>query len=202
VFLNETQDHEDIARIKIEDTSMLSKFLTILDMSMQQQAWQTLNIWKEASRYIDQNNWEEIRQVLQGIWASNYSHSLHTMRNATYFFKNITESKLTDQIIELMFNICAARIDAVEILGENITKMSIEFQQSKDLINTGDRKQGFNQLINTYTWSNALLHGQEYTTNGETNGEITQNILLEELYYSLILVVIFIVLFTYLRKRK
>ena len=155
VFLNETEEHEKITNKLIENDFDVSEFLTILDTSIQEQAWLTEQIWLEVGK--NYNSDPEIIEIIGNIWEKNYTVSLYLMELAVDKLKNISELKILNKIINLALNVCKSRIDAVNVFEKNISKIYDGYENGKNLIEQGKYNSGFQLIKNVFHISDMML---------------------------------------------
>ena len=83
------------------------------------------------------------------------------MRDVVIDLENVQGSEdVTDKIIKISLEICKSRIDAAKVLGKNTTAVESEYTVGKNLIEHGDYKSGFNQLIESFQKTNGLICGE------------------------------------------
>ncbi len=155
VFLNETEEHEKITNKLIENDFNVSELLTILDTSIQEQAWLTEQIWLEVGK--NYNSDPEIIEIIGDIWEKNYTFSLDLMELAIDKLKNISELKIQNKIIDLALNVCKSRIDAVNVFEKNISNMYEGYENGKNLIEKGKYNSGFQLIKNMFHLSDMML---------------------------------------------
>ncbi len=163
VFLNETMEHEKMANTLIENGSDVSEFLTIVDTSIQEQAWLTEQIWLEVSK--SSNNKQEIIEIIGNIWGENYSVSLDLMASAIDSLRDISESRITGKITDIALNICESRINAAQTIGKNISTSYEDYNNGKKLIEQGDYSSGFQLIKNAFRATDMLLKGKSFSEN-------------------------------------
>ena len=201
VFLNETEEHEEIAKKLIENNLDVSEFLTIVDTAIQKQAWLTEQIWLEVSKTPQQKNRREIIEIMNSTWRKNYSVTLEMMANAVNSLRNISESKIIDKIIEISLNICESRIDAAKSIGKNVTALYEEYNDGKKLTEEGDYDSGFQLIKKAFSSSDMLLKGQTLSWENSEKTVVEKNMIFPGLYV-LIIGLMILVLIVLMKKRR
>ncbi|MFW6120377.1 MAG: hypothetical protein ACOC80_05700 [Petrotogales bacterium] len=163
VFLSETENHEEIANGQIENNSDIAEFVTIVDTSIQEQAWLTEQIWLEIGKIPDQERRQDIVEIISGIWMENYSTSLELMAYAVQSLNNISEWEISGKIIDIAFNICESRLNAAQAIGKNTSILLDKYKRGRNLIERGDYKSGFLYIITAFRTCDILLNGQALT---------------------------------------
>ena len=163
VFLSETEGHEEMANKLIENNSDISEFLTIVDTSIQEQAWLTEQIWLEVGK--SSNNNQEIIEIIGRIWRENYSVSLDLMTSAIDSLRNISELRTISKITDIALNVCESRLNAAQAIGKNISTSYEEYKNGKKLIEQGDYSSGFQLIKNAFRASDMLLKGKLFSEN-------------------------------------
>jgi hypothetical protein len=200
VFLNETQEHEQIAYKLIKNNSEVSDFLTIVDTSMQKQAWLTKQMWLKIAGKTYNN--DEIFEILGSIWKINYSASLDSMAEAINQLSNYSHPDITWKIKDIAFDICESRINAAKSIGKNVTIMYEDYNNGKQLIEKGDYDQGFQLIKKAFISSDLLLKGQSFIEIDSIKTDNGKNILFQGIFYVLIVVCAIFVLIVLIKKRK
>jgi len=199
VFLNETIEHEEMANTLIENGSDVSEFLTIVDTSIQEQAWLTEQIWLEVSK--SSNNKQEIIEIIGNIWGENYSVSLDLMVGAIDALRNISDSRIIGKITDIALNICESRINAARAIGKNISTSYEEYKNGKKLVEQGDYSSGFQLIKNAFHASDMLLKGNLFSEN--TIQEENEGIEIpSEIGFIIIVLVAAIVFIVYMKKKR
>lgn len=155
VFLNETDEHEKITTKLIDNDIDVAELLTILDTSIQEQAWLTEQIWFEIGNNYNSN--PEIIEIIGDIWEKNYSVSLNLMELAVDKLINISEVNIVRKITDLALKVCESRINAANIFKRNMTNIDERYNKGKNLINQGHYNSGFQLIKNTFHSSDMLL---------------------------------------------
>ncbi|MCK4416506.1 MAG: hypothetical protein KAU84_05060, partial [Thermoplasmatales archaeon] len=163
VFLSETEGHEEMANKLIENNSDISEFLTIVDTSIQEQAWLTEQIWLEVGK--SSNNNQEIIEIIGRIWRENYSVSLDLMTSAIDSLRNISKLRTISKITDIALNVCESRLNAAQAIGKNISTSYEEYKNGKKLIEQGDYSSGFQLIKNAFRASDMLLKGKLFSEN-------------------------------------
>ncbi len=107
VFLHETQLIENWAINYLDEGKDVSTVLTISDTSMQKQAWQMLQIFKEIQTCTDESKQKIFLSMLEGIYNENYSDTLKHIKNALLSIKTDQCWDSSRDLLELvMKDIC------------------------------------------------------------------------------------------------
>ena len=199
VFLSETEGHEEMANKLIENNSDISEFLTIVDTSIQEQAWLTEQIWLEVGK--SSNNKQEIIEIMGSIWRENYSVSLDLMTGAIDSLRNISESRTISKITDIALNVCESRLNAAQAIGKNISTPREDCKNGKKLIEQGDYSSGFQLIKNAFRASDMLLKGQLFSENTfqeENEGKKIPS----EIGFIIIVFIAAIVFIVYIKKKR
>lgn len=199
VFLSETEGHEEMANKLIENNSDISEFLTILDTSMQEQAWLTEQIWLEVGK--SSNNKQEIIEIIGRIWRENYSVSLDLMTSAIDSLINISESRTISKITDIALNVCESRLNAAQAIGKNISTPHEYCKNGKKLIEQGDYSSGFQLIKNAFRASDMLLKGKLFSENAFQE-ENEENEIPSEMVFIIIVFIAAIVFIVYIKKKR
>jgi hypothetical protein len=156
VFLYEIDQIEEISKNLLNKNDDVSEFLTIIDTSMQKQAYLTEELWLDA---VDK---QEIQDIISNIWYNDYTSSLHKMRDAIIKLDETPRSKsYVDKIKEISLNIVESRIYAAKSIGKDIETIEEKYIDGKTLINDKNYNSGFSKLINAYDEADSLINGRE-----------------------------------------
>jgi len=171
VLIYETDIAEKIAINLMSDNQDVSDFLTIIDKGMQKQAFLTEEIWLEISKVSNQ----EIFEIIENLWHSNYSFSLDRMEKALLRLKPIKGlMKVKEKISEIALDICKSRIDAANVIGRETKNIEDDYNYGSKLIENGNYQLGFNTLNKVFTDCEMLIRGytpQDVNINEEKNEE-------------------------------
>ena len=159
VFINENEFAEKIAIKRIDDTDVISDFLTISDMAMQKQAYITEEIWLEISKINHKEDKEKLKDIIKSIWNINYSFSLKQMKNSINDIKKLSNNIL-DKVCIICLDICKARIDAGNILGKFCPLAIEEYEKAKNYIKNKEYELGFDNICKAYNKFDMLIKGQ------------------------------------------
>jgi len=155
----------------IAEKKDVSDFLTIIDKGMQKQAFLTEEIWLEISKVSNQ----EIFEIIENLWHSNYSFSLDRMEKALLRLKPIKGlMKVKEKISEIALDICKSRIDAANVIGRETKNIEDDYNYGSKLIENGNYQLGFNTLNKVFTDCEMLIRGytpQDVNINEEKNEE-------------------------------
>ncbi len=199
VFLSETEGHEEMANKLIENNSDISEFLTIVDTSIQEQAWLTEQIWLEVGK--SSNNKQEIIEIIGRIWRENYSVSLDLMTSAIDSLRNISESRTISKITDIALNVCESRLNAAQAIGNNISTPHEDYKNGKKLIEQGDYSSGFQLIKNAFRASDMLLKGKLFSENAFQE-ENEGNEIPSEIGFIIIVFIAAIVFIVYIKKKR
>jgi len=199
VFLSETEGHEEMANKLIENNSDISEFLTIVDTSIQEQAWLTEQIWLEVGK--SSNNKQEIIEIMGSIWRENYYVSLDLMTGAIDSLRNISESRTISKITDIALNVCESRLNAAQAIGKNISTSYEEYKNGKKLIEQGDYSSGFQLIKNAFRASDMLLKGKLFSENAFQE-ENEENEIPSEIGFIIIVFIAAIVFIVYIKKKR
>ena len=145
VFFNEIKSVEKTAKDVINKNISITNFLTIIDMSMQKQAYITQELWKDAL------NEQDIQIIISDLWNNTYYDSLLKMKNAVIYFYEKGDSKsYIDKINEIALNICISRINAAKTIGKDVESAEIKYKIGEELLNEKDYQTGYDYIINAF----------------------------------------------------
>lgn len=158
VFLHEARAMEEISTNMLTNNIDASDFLTIIDMSMQKQAFLTEEVWMEVSKV---SNKQEFIDVIDSLWEKNYTFSLNKMKNAILDLKDISgAATIREKIVDIALDICKSRIDAASVIGKQIQTVEEEYEKGSRLIKQGQYESGFEGIQKAFTESDMLIKGQ------------------------------------------
>lgn len=160
VFFYELDSMEEISKNLLNYNKDVSEFLTIIDTSMQKQAFLTEEIWHEAGMGSEKKK-EEITQIIDDLWGNNYTSSLEKMKNVVITFKTNSYSFYRGKIIDIALDICKSRIDAAKSIRKDIQTAEEKYEEGRNLIKKGEYEQGFDILQESYELSDMIIKGQE-----------------------------------------
>ena len=161
VFLNEIESLEKISNDLISDDTDVSDFLTVIDMSMQKQAFLTEEMWLDASKISNQNSKQKITAVIGNLWKTSFTHSLDEMKNAIIDLEEITGStRFGEKIVNIALDICQSRIDAADSIGKQSSTAMDYYEKGVNHIEQEDYELGFEDLKKSFTMSDRLIKGQ------------------------------------------
>ena len=145
VFFNEIKSVEKTAKDVINKNISITNFLTIIDMSMQKQAYITQELWKDAL------NEQDIQIIISDLWNNTYYDSLLKMKNAViYFYEEGVSNPYIDKINEIALNICISRINAAKTIGKDVESAEIKYKIGEELLNENDYQTGYDYIINAF----------------------------------------------------
>ncbi len=200
VFLNETNEHEEIAVKLIKNNQDVEGLLTIVDTGIQEQAWLTELLWLEVGKNSNQDNRQKIIDTISSIWKDNYSASLDSMASAIDSLEDISNTKIINLIIDIALNICKSRLDAAQAIGKETSTLFDEYENGKILIEKQNYKTGFQSLINTFYKGDMLLKGESILITQNSNSNDNQN----NMYITLISIILIsgVILFILIKRKN
>ena len=196
VFINENEFVEKIAKELIEDGKDVSDLITISDMSMQEQAWITSQIYS----YLSESQNKEIVDLIGDIWEYDYFTSLSRMKDAIISLEEDSKNSfIIKKIIDIVDSICKSRIEMIKSVGYNISEIEYEYQTGLNILNKGKIETGFDYLSNTFNASNIFADPETFNFSSVDNvKEQSEDFFL----YFLVLILIMILIFIFIRKRQ
>jgi len=152
VFFNEIKSLEKTAEEIVSNNIDITDFLTIIDMSMQKQAYITQELWKDAI------NKQDIQIIISDLWNNTYYDSLLKMKNATIYFVENSDSKpYIDKINEIALNICLSRINAAKSIGIDVESAENKYRIGEELLNEKNYQSGYENIINAFLEAEMLI---------------------------------------------
>jgi len=159
IFSNEINELEEISIEYIVNDTDVSEFFTIIDSSMQKQAYLTEEIWIEIDK---SSNRGKLAGVIQNIWEEDYITTLENIEIALENTDKISYPKIVRQrIIDISFDICESRINAAGALGKNIDYLFDKYSDACNQVMVGNYDSGFRNLRQSFIGANNLIKGQE-----------------------------------------
>jgi len=198
VFFYEINSMEQISNNLLKDNNDVSEFLTIIDTSMQRQAYYTEEMWMEASKHSSK---QEIINILAGIWDSNYSSTLDEMQNAITNLENAPGSaKFVDKIGDIALDICKSRIDAATAIGKQSLDAENDYNKGSKLIRQGNYESGFDYIEKAFSECTMLMQGKTIDASDDEKLEDNEK---ANLFITIIFVLIVILLLAivFIKKR-
>jgi len=195
VFINETEEIEIIASDLIKNDTDIEEFLTIMDISMQQQAWLTEQICLEMGQGNNPKKGEQIVDVISKIWEDNYLLSLNSMKEVV----DSSNTIISNLIIDIALNICKSRIDAAESINKDVTEVLNQYESAKKQIEESDFQSGFKSIIKTFNQTNSIISGKSIV---EGVDDKTKEIGTDILFLTISLILVIILIFIFIIKRK
>jgi len=187
VFFNEINSAEETSKDLISKNIDVSDFLTIIDTSMQKQAYLTQELWKDA---IDK---QDVQLILSDLWNNTYSDTLLKMRNAVTNLNEIKGSNFyIDKINELALDICGSRINVAKSIGKNVESAEKKYKNGEKFLNEKNYQTGFENIINAFSEAEKLINNQQVETIKESESKNTMDY---TLFFLLGLLIIAIILF-------
>lgn len=193
VFIKEIDNIENLAIDLINKNKYVSDILTAVDMGMQRQAYYTEELWLIANK---NSNKEEIQNIIQEIWETNYSKSLEQMKLSFSKLKEKDIDKIVYiKIAEIGLDICKTKIDIIALIGKNTSFLMEEFEQGAQQINQEKYSNGFETLIKTYKDCELIMQGKSPISKNkeELNGKF-ENINLIIIIFLIILILLIILI--------
>ncbi len=190
VFLNEIDFAEQIAIQRIDDTDVISDFLTIIDIAMQKQAFMTEEIWLDISKITNQEDKQEVKDIIDSIWYNNYSFSLKKMKNSINDIGKFSNN-IVKKICDIGLDICKSRIDAASVLGKMCPSATEEYKKASQYIKNAEYEIGFDYINEAFSKCDMLIKGLSF--QNVKNAEISEKVNLP-LYFSIFLLVLGILL--------
>ena len=194
IFLKEINKLEEISIGYIANNTDVSEFFTIIDLSMQKQAYLTEEIWIEIDR---SSNRENVAGVIQNIWEEDYIRTLGNIEIALEKTDKISYSKVVRQrLIDISFDICESRINAAAALEKNVDYPFNQYLDGCNQVMVGNYESGFRNLRQSFIAANKLIKGQEVVMQVASEKEDfdTDNILL---YFLLVVLsIVFLLVFS------
>ncbi len=189
VFLNELKSIEETA-IKVKNKNIdISDFLTVIDMSMQKQAYITEELWKNAI------NKKDIQLIISNLWNNTYYDSLQNMKNAICFLYEKDESKqYIDKINEIALDICSSKINAAKSIGKDVKSAENEYKNGEKFLNEKNYRVGFENIINAFTEADMAINNEQVENIKDFESKNAVNYYL---YGLLVLLIMMIILLLY-----
>ena len=200
VFFDDIDSMEKVSADLLMKDIDVSEFLTIIDTSMQKQAFLTEEIWMETNFIYKDQKIQEIRSIIDDIWSQDYMFSLEKMKNAVLDLKEISDSAFyRDKIIEIALDICKSRIEAAETIGKDIQTAEEIYKEGGNLIKQGEFELGFDNLQDSFVISDAIIKGQDINSVKNVDEEKPNEFPLPLIFLIFILIIVIIVLIARLR---
>jgi hypothetical protein len=190
VFLNEIDFAEEIALTKLDNSVIVSDFLTIIDVAMQKQAILTEEIWLEINKIDNNEDNQKLKDIISSIWKNNYSDSLKIMKNSINDIELISNI-ISKKICEIALDICKSRIDAASALGDIHPFILEEYNKASNNFKNAEYEFGFEQIINSFNKCNRLIRGQENFKENNKNISERKNL---TLFASIIMLIVGIII--------
>lgn len=159
VFMNEVERAEEIAKKFITEGSDVSEFLTIIDTSMQRQAFLTQKIWFDIS--YDSNK-EKLIEILDFIWKDDYNKTLSNLRELADNDLFYNSKSFKEYIVEVTKDICKSRIESAKVIGSNIGYAEEIYKEAEKLVEEGNYREGFYKLQQSYDYVERALKGKKF----------------------------------------
>jgi len=193
VFLNEIDSAEKISLKNIDNINEISEYLTIVDNSMQKQAFLTQDIWLEISKITNEETKFELKNIINEIWKNNYSISLENMKNSVNNITKLSKNIVT-KICNIGLDICESRIDSAIALGKNCYSANILYKKASQKIKDENYQSGFDNIIESFNKCDRIISGQVNNYENDKNKSKNANIPLIASIILLIVGIIFLLI--------
>jgi hypothetical protein len=155
VFIREIENAEEISIDLIRSNEDFIKFLTIIDISMQRQAYKTQILWQEA------HGRDDIHNCLNDIWRGNYRSSLNAMKSSIIDLERKQNTDwFIEQIKELSLDIVDSKIKAVNALDKDLSYAKEKYNESIGYFKKGFESKAYNSLLNAYESANRAVNDE------------------------------------------
>jgi hypothetical protein len=189
VFFNEIKSIEKNAKKTLSKNIDVTDFLTIMDMSMQKQAYITQDLWKDAI------NKQDIQIIIANLWNNTYYDSLINMKNAISFLNEKDESKTyIDKINEIALNICKSRINAAKSIGKDVELAENKYKKGEKFLNEKKYQTGYENIIESFLEAEIVINNKHFEKTQNFESKNTFNY---DIYYLLVLLTIAIIFLLY-----
>ena len=200
VFLNEIAVAEEITEKKNHYPNIVSDFLTVIDTSMQRQAFLTEEIWMDISKISNENTRKFVTDAVKDIWFDNYLISLKMMKEAVNEIKALSNTnQIIIKISDIILDICKSRIDALNTIGIKPQSAEKRYETGSSLIKQGNFEKGFDEIQKAFVECDILIKGQKLTYLEDDDS--TKNEKIDTLIYFLYIILVIVVLLTIFRKK-
>jgi hypothetical protein len=184
VLINEQEKIEKIAIHNLKKGLKIDDYLTLIDKSMQKQAYLTEVMWLELEKVLNENNKQKILKSIEKIWNKNYSSSLNEMKNS---IEEIIEIPSADffikAICDIGLDICKSKINSSQMLEIFNSDAEEYYNLSINLIKKSEYKLAFSYLEKAYN---------EYNTHNKNEEPIIFDDIIKSNYEIIITYIIFI----------
>jgi hypothetical protein len=200
VFLNEIDAAEKISLKRIDNSNVVSNYLTIVDNSMQKQAYLTQEIWLDISKIKNEETKDEIKNIVNAIWKNNYSSTLENIKNSVY---NITKlpKNIVNKLCNIGLEICKSKIDSAVALEKDCSSVNDLYKKASQQIEDEKYELGFDNIIKSFNKCNRIINGQSINNENDKNKSINANFPLITFIILLIVGIIFLIIVGLKQKR-
>ena len=200
VFFDDIDSIEKVALELLKNNIDVSDFLTIIDTSMQKQAFLTEEIWMKTNFIYNDQKIKNIRNIIENIWNQDYIFSLEKMKKAILDLKEISDSAFyREKIVDIALDICKSRIEAAASIGKDIQTAKEKYEKGSMLIKQGEFENGFNNLQESFEFSDMIIKGQEIKSVKNVNEKKNNAIDLPLIFLIFILIIVIMALIVRLR---
>jgi hypothetical protein len=175
VFFNEIDSAEQISLKMIENENVISEYLTIVDTSMQKQAFLTQEIWLDINKITNEETKFELKNIVYDIWKNNYSSTLENIKNSV---DNITKlsKNIVNKICNIGLDICKSKIDSAISLELNCSSANNLYKKANQQIKDEKYDLGFDNIIKSFNICDRIINGHELNNVCDKNKSINANI--------------------------
>jgi hypothetical protein len=200
VFLYEIEVAEQIVIERKYDDSVISDFLTIIDMGIQKQAFETEEIWLEISKISNRLDKQAAINIIDNLWCKNYSSSLKNMKDSINDIEKFS-IKIIKKICDIGLDICRSRIEAANSLGYNCPSAIEEYKKACVHIKKTEYEVGFDYIYKAFNRCDKEIKGEIlcYMKNSETKEKINFPL---NISFLLLIVGIILLLFVGLKQKR
>ena len=202
VFLNETDFAEEITLDFIKEEKKISDFFTIIDTSMQKQAFLFSEIYMEVSKISNEKTKQKIIDMLTDLWSKDYSFSLDNMKKAVFNLENISESGIIcEKINDIALDICKSRIDVLNVVGKQSKNAEDNYLEGSRLIRKRNYEAGYEYIQQSFTECNMIFSGQTFERQEDKDLEKIGNSNILQ-FFTVVILLLLAILVILVIKRK
>ena len=202
VFFNETDFAEEIALDFIKEGKKISDFFTIIDTSMQKQAFLFSEIYIEVSKISNEKTKQKIIDMMTDLWSKNYSFSLNNMKKAVFDLENIPESDvICEKINDIALDICKSRIDVLNVVGKQSKNAEDNYLEGSRLIRKRNYEAGYEYIQQSFTECNMIFSGQTFERQEDKDLEKIGNSNILQ-FFTVVILLLLAILVILVIKRK
>lgn len=196
VFQTEIKQIEKKAKHLIQQNNDISDFLTPLDISMQEQAYLTQEIWDEV---FDHQNKNHIIPIIKQIWNSNYTTSFKNLREALKNLNKIPDTTYyKDKLINIAKSISKSWLEAAENIKLETTYIKEYYNKAIHQLQEGNYNKSLDFFETCYIQSKNLITGEKPLEISKEKTPTKNNTLV---IYVLTVFLLILVLILVLRKK-